>query len=122
MPSNLPDKDFFTMGEVSRLAGVTAHTLRYWETRLGAPKPSRLASGHRRYTRSDLETIAAIKDLLHRRKLTFDGARRALIDRKRGRSPDAAGSAEADAASAKVMKTLLEVKRELRSMVAELDR
>ncbi|MBI5623229.1 MAG: MerR family transcriptional regulator [Elusimicrobia bacterium] len=122
MLSNLPDKDFFTMGEVSGLAGVTPHTLRYWESRLGAPKPSRLPSGHRRYTRADLETILWVKELLESRKFTFAGARRALLDRKRGRAASATGSGEGDAVPAKMMKTLLEVKRELRSMIAELSR
>ncbi|MFA6317661.1 MAG: MerR family transcriptional regulator [Elusimicrobiota bacterium] len=118
--ANLPDKDYFSMGEVSALAGVTPHTLRYWETRLGAPKPSRLASGHRRYTRPDLETILLVKELLGKRKLSFDGARRALLERRRGRGP--AAGAEGDAVPARVMKTLVEVKRELRSVIAELSR
>src|ERR1700693_5882218 len=90
----LPDRDFFTMREAARLASVPAHTLRYWETRSGALRPSRLAGGHRRYTRTDLELILEIKDLVHRRKMTVAGARRAMIERRRG-GPAAGGAAAA---------------------------
>ncbi|MBI4679442.1 MAG: MerR family transcriptional regulator [Elusimicrobia bacterium] len=120
MLSTLPDKDFFSMGEASRFAQVSAHTLRYWESRVTALRPSRLPSGHRRYTRSDIETILSIKDLLERRGLTLDGARRAL---RRGRRFSAlareGGSPEL---SGKAMNTLSEVKRDLRSLMEELSR
>ncbi|MEK7381910.1 MAG: MerR family transcriptional regulator, partial [Elusimicrobiota bacterium] len=72
----LPDRDFFTMREAARLAQVPPHTLRYWESRFGDLRPARKAGGHRRYTRTDLELILEIKDLLHKRRMTVAGARR----------------------------------------------
>src|SRR5579885_2567525 len=114
----LPDKDFFTMGEISRIVHVPAHTLRYWEARVGLLKPARRSSGHRRYTREDLETILALKDLLQKRKLTLAGARRALLERKRGdaAAPAAQGKAE-QALSAPALKVLREVRQELRALM-----
>lgn len=117
----LPDKDFFTMGEISRIVHVPAHTLRYWEEKVGL-KPARRSSGHRRYTREDLETILHVKDMVERRKMTLAGARKALLDRKR------APAAESDApvapapsgASANTLKVLREVRQELRALVKEL--
>ena len=53
----LPDREFFTVREAARLAGVAAHTLRYWESRFGDLRPARRPGGHRRYTRQDLELI-----------------------------------------------------------------
>lgn len=117
----LPDKDFFTMGEMSRIAQVPAHTLRYWEARVGLLKPARRSSGHRRYTREDLETILALKDLLQKRKLTLAGARRALLERRNGASASPAAAAGPDKAlSASALKVLREVRQELRALVRDL--
>ena len=82
----LPDRDFFTMREASRLAQVAPHTLRYWENRFGDLRPARATGGHRRYSRADLELVLEIKELLERRKMTIAGARRALRERRSGKS------------------------------------
>ncbi len=118
----LPDRDFFTMREASRLAQVPPHTLRYWENRFGDLKPSRKGGGHRRYSRADLELVLEIKELLHRRKMTVAGARRALIDRRRGKSVlDAPLTAPAasDGASAKLLR---EARKELKAIIDEMGR
>ena len=109
------------MREAARLASVPPHTLRYWESRFGDLRPTRLAGGHRRYTRADLNLILEIKDLVHRRKMTVAGARRALIDKRRGGAPlDASRSAAADSAPA--LKLLREVKKEIKMLVDEFGR
>jgi DNA-binding transcriptional MerR regulator len=118
----LPDRDYFTMREAARMAGVPAHTLRYWETRFGDLRPSRLAGGHRRYTRADLELILEIKDLVHRRKMTVAGARRALLERKRGGVEPGGPSAAAPADGGPNLKLLREVKKEIRMLVDEFGR
>lgn len=109
------------MREAARLAQVPPHTLRYWETRFGDLRPARKAGGHRRYTRADLELILEIKDLLHKRRMTVAGARRALIDRRRAPTAlDGARSAPADSAPA--LKLLREVKKEIKMIVDEFGR
>ena len=115
----LPDKDFFSMGEISRIVHVPAHTLRYWEARMGLLKPARLVSGHRRYTRADLETILAVKEMIQRRKLTLEGVRRELLARKRGEQSSPAAAGEPSPSSA-TLKILREVRQELRALVKEL--
>jgi DNA-binding transcriptional MerR regulator len=117
----LPDRDFFTMAEAARLASVPPHTLRYWETRFGDLRPSRLAGGHRRYTRADLELILEIKDLVHRRKMTVAGARRALLERKRG-GGEGGTAAAPSADGGPNLKLLREVKKEIRMLVDEFGR
>ena len=118
----LPDRDFYTMRETSRLAQIPPHTLRYWESRFGDLRPSRKTGGHRRYSRVDLELILEIKDLVHRRKMTVAGSRRALIDRRRGPSAlDAAGPA-ASAEAGPALKLLREVKKEIKMIVDEFGR
>lgn len=74
----LPDKLYFRIGEVSRLAGVPAHVLRFWESEFPRISPRRTDSGQRLYTRRDVELILEIKTLLYARKFTIEGARRHL--------------------------------------------
>ena len=74
----LPDKLYFKIGEVSTLAGVPAHVLRFWESEFPRINPRRTASGQRLYTRQDVELILEIKTLLYARKFTIEGARRHL--------------------------------------------
>ena len=117
----LPDRDFFTMREAARLAQVPAHTLRYWESRFGDLRPSRLTGGHRRYSRADLELILEIKDLVHRRKMTVAGARRALIDKRRD-GPAAGFTATGSSDGGPALKLLREVKKEIRMLLDEFGR
>lgn len=49
-----------TIREVAKLTGVEAPTLRMWEQRHGFPDPERLPSGHRRYSRGDVESIKQV--------------------------------------------------------------
>lgn len=118
----LPDRDYYTMREASRLAQVPPHTLRYWENRFGDLKPSRRDGGHRRYSRTDLELILEIKELLQRKKMTVAGARRALIDRRRGKTAldsPLTGQAPGDNAQGKLLR---EVRKELRAILEEMGR
>ena len=72
----IPDKFYFKIGEVSKIAGLPSHVLRFWETEFKKINPRRTESGQRSYTRKDIETILEIKHLLHEKKFTIDGARR----------------------------------------------
>jgi DNA-binding transcriptional MerR regulator len=82
----IPDKLYYKIGEVSRIAAVPAHVLRFWEVEFPRIAPKRTDSGQRLYTRREVELILEIKDLLHRRRFTIEGARRHL--RTRGGAPD----------------------------------
>src|SRR5210317_2603178 len=74
----IPDKFYFKIGEVSKIAGLPSHVLRFWESEFKKIKPRRTASGQRTYTRKDIETILEIKHLLHDKKFTLEGARKYL--------------------------------------------
>ncbi len=76
-PSNLPtipDKLFFRIGEVSRLADVPSSVLRFWETQFSRIKPQRTEAGQRLYRKKDVELILTIKYLLYNQKFTIKGA------------------------------------------------
>lgn len=52
-----------TIQAMSKLSGVSSHTLRAWERRYGAIEPQRTDSNRRLYSYSDLEKIRLLKDL-----------------------------------------------------------
>jgi DNA-binding transcriptional MerR regulator len=74
----LPEKKYFKIGEVAHLVGVEPHVLRYWQTQFTQVRPHKSRSGHRLYRRKDVETLLAIKELLHVQRFTIAGARQAL--------------------------------------------
>jgi DICT domain-containing protein len=53
-------EDGLAIGELVERTGVSEGTLRVWERRHGFPVPKRLASGHRRYSESDVELVAGV--------------------------------------------------------------
>jgi len=91
-PPDIPDKLFFRIGEVSRIAQVPPSVLRFWENEFPRIKPQRTDAGQRLYRRSDVELILSIKHLLYERKFTIKGARQHL---KKGRA-DAAVAPDKD--------------------------
>jgi DNA-binding transcriptional MerR regulator len=78
MQSEIPDKLYFKIGEVSKIADVAPHVLRYWESEFSAIRPKRANSKQRLYRRVDVEIVLKIKTLLHGRGYTISGARRCL--------------------------------------------
>jgi MerR family transcriptional regulator, light-induced transcriptional regulator len=57
-------KSALTIGELAAATGVSAPTLRMWESRHGFPTAQRLPSGHRRYA---AEQVALVLDVVRRR-------------------------------------------------------
>lgn len=49
-----------TIGDLADRTGLSPAVLRMWETRHGFPEPTRLASGHRRYTEEDVELVRRV--------------------------------------------------------------
>jgi DNA-binding transcriptional MerR regulator len=58
--------ELFPIREVSRLTGINPVTLRAWERRYGLIQPTRTESGHRLYSRADIETVNRILDWIER--------------------------------------------------------
>jgi DNA-binding transcriptional MerR regulator len=70
---SIPDKKYFTIGEVSQFTGVKPHVLRYWEQVVPLLEPTK-RSGRRYYQRQDLLLIIEIDRLLHTEGHTLQGA------------------------------------------------
>lgn len=77
-PPEIPDKLFFRIGEVSRIAGVPSSVLRFWENEFSRIKPQRTDTGQRLYRQNDVALILTIKNLLYDQKFTIKGARKHL--------------------------------------------
>ncbi len=100
----IPNKRYFTIGEVSELCGVKPHVLRYWEQEFPSLKPVKRRGNRRYYQRHDVILIRQIRSLLYEQGYTIGGARQKL---------DGNGSGETDVA-------LRETIRELRAELEEL--
>jgi DNA-binding transcriptional MerR regulator len=73
---SIPDKLFYKIGEVSRIADIEPYVLRYWETEFPFLKPRKNKSGQRVYVKKDLELILEIKRLLYQERYTIEGVRK----------------------------------------------
>jgi len=74
----IPDKPFFKIGEVAKICAVKPYVLRYWETEFRSIRPQKTKSGQRLYTKSHVERVLRIRDLLYNERFTIEGARSAL--------------------------------------------
>ncbi len=79
----IPDKNYFSIGEVSRITSIEPYVLRYWESEFHLLRPTRRESGQRKYTRDDIAKIIKIKELLYNQKYTIAGAKRFLLEEQR---------------------------------------
>jgi DNA-binding transcriptional MerR regulator len=70
------DKLFYKIGEVSNIADIETHVLRYWESEFSFLKPRKNNTGQRVYSRKDLELVLQIKNLLYKDKYTIAGVRK----------------------------------------------
>lgn len=78
MATEIPDKQYFKIGEVAEIAGVEPYVLRYWETEFKSIRPEKTRSNQRLYRRRDVETVLTIKQLLYDEGFRIDGAKRRL--------------------------------------------
>ena len=74
------DKLYYRIGEVSRLTGVKAHVLRYWETEFRWMAPPKSRSKQRLYRKRDIEFVWLLKRLLWGERYTIAGARQRITE------------------------------------------
>src|ERR1700675_2803309 len=90
----IPDKLYFRIGDVARLANIKPYVLRFWETEFPGLGPKKSGTGHRLYRRKDVEMVLEIKRLLYEERFTIEGARKFLETRSKPEpTPVAAKSA-----------------------------
>jgi DNA-binding transcriptional MerR regulator len=99
----IPNKLYFRIGEVARLAAIKPYVLRFWETEFSGLGPKKSGTGHRLYRRKDVELVLEIKRLLYEQRFTIEGARKLLENRPKAepvRTPKPAKSKPVKAARA----------------------
>ena len=74
-------KLYYYIGEVSAMVGLKSYVLRYWETEFKQLSPPKNRAGNRTYRQKDIDLILKIKDLLHGRKFTIEGARSVVSEK-----------------------------------------
>ena len=78
MKLNLPDKLYYSIGEVAKAFDVNASLIRYWEQEFPIIKPKKNKKGNRYFTPEDLKNLQIIYHLVKEKGYTLDGARVAL--------------------------------------------
>ena len=76
-PIVIPDKIYFTIGEVAKLCQLEPHVLRYWEQEFPQLNPSKRRK-RRYYQRNDIKLVCKIKKLLYEDQFSIRGARKQL--------------------------------------------
>jgi DNA-binding transcriptional MerR regulator len=118
VPSSLPSKLYFRIGEVAELVGVEPHVLRYWEREFRAIRPTKSAKGQRVYSRRDVENLMRVRELLYREGFTIAGAKKKL--QRAGVEPRPAGDLDARE-TGKLREQLLAMRGEIEAFLEELE-
>ena len=71
----IPEKKYFSIGEVASLCQVKPHVLRYWETEFPQLSPSKRRGNRRYYQVNDVLLVRKIKFLLYEKGFTIHGAK-----------------------------------------------
>lgn len=86
----VPEKRYFTIGEVSLLCELKPHVLRYWEQEFTALAPSKRRGNRRYYRLEDITLVRNIRELLYEEGFTLQGAKAQLNQKKIQQQPVAA--------------------------------
>ena len=78
MKLNLPDKLYYSIGEVAKAFNVNTSLIRYWEQEFPIIKPKKNKKGNRYFTPEDIKNLQIIYHLVKEKGYTLDGAKIAL--------------------------------------------
>ena len=82
MELDLPEKRYYTIGEVAKAFEVNTSLLRFWEKEFKGIQPKKKSSGVRKYTPQDIQNIKLIFHLLKEKGMTIEGAKNHLKNSK----------------------------------------
>tara|TARA_B100001094_G_scaffold20481_1_gene17340 strand:- start:2799 stop:3116 length:318 start_codon:yes stop_codon:yes gene_type:complete len=78
MHANLPEKLYYTIGEVSKAFDVNTSLVRFWEKEFDILKPKKNSKGTRRYSAVDINNFQTIHHLVKEKGYTLEGAKEQL--------------------------------------------
>lgn len=108
----IPDKRYFTIGEVSELCLVKPHVLRYWEQEFPQLRPVKRRGNRRYYMQQDIRVVRDIRELLYHQGFTISGARAQMKEKGKAMSVVPPGSAS---------DSLAKIRAELESILESMD-
>ncbi|WP_053970201.1 MerR family transcriptional regulator [Mangrovimonas sp. ST2L15] len=83
MHINLPEKRYYTIGEVAKAFNVNTSLIRFWEKEFDVLKPKKNAKGNRKFTPEDIKNLQFIYHLVKERGFTLEGAKTHLKEEKK---------------------------------------
>jgi len=107
----IPEKLYFTIGEVAELCQLKQHVLRYWEQEFEQLNPAKRRGNRRYYLRFDVLLVRKIRELLYEQGYTIEGARHSLAESALPKDSDTAQM------QTKIRQTI----RDLQKLVDELE-
>lgn len=105
MKINLPEKRYYSIGEVAKALEVNTSLLRYWEKEFKQIQPKKKSSGIRKFTPGDIENIQIIYHLLKEKGMTIEGAKNHM-----------ATSRDSEQAKMRLLNDLEKIKKELTAL------
>lgn len=81
MQFELPDKLYYSIGEVAKAFNVNASLLRFWEKEFDVISPKKNKKGNRYFTPEDIKNLKLIYHLVKERGYTLEGAKVALQEK-----------------------------------------
>jgi DNA-binding transcriptional MerR regulator len=111
----MAEKLYYSMGEVTEMFDVEPSVIRYWCTQFSCLRPKRNAKGNRLFSQQDIERLKRIHHLLRERKMTIEGAQKAM----RKRSITAEQESDNDVMLLEQLQTLRAMLVEMRESIGE---
>ncbi|MDV6168802.1 MerR family transcriptional regulator [Flavobacterium sp. DG1-102-2] len=75
MHLELPEKRYYSIGELAKAFNVNASLIRFWDKEFDVLKPKKNAKGNRMFTPEDVKNLQLIYHLVKERGFTLDGAK-----------------------------------------------
>lgn len=82
MEIELPDKLYYSIGEVAKAFDVNASLIRFWEKEFDVISPKRNKKGNRFFTPQDIKNFKLIYHLVKERGYTLEGAKQVLDEQE----------------------------------------
>lgn len=83
MNIDLPEKRYYSIGEVAKAFNVQTSLLRFWEKEFKEINPKKKKSGTRKYTPENILTLQFIYHLVKEKGMTLEGAKRELQNKSK---------------------------------------
>ncbi|HOY96933.1 MAG TPA: MerR family transcriptional regulator [Catalimonadaceae bacterium] len=114
----LPDKVYYSIGEIARHFGVSTSLIRYWEDEFPHITPRKNGKGDRRYNKADIEKVARIYELIKEKGFTIRGAQAFLTEKPEKTSEAVALPSD----NAKIKERLLTIRSYLIDLKDQLEK